>query len=606
MKLFLALLLSLIANAALAQNTTCPTRPPGDISNACASTAFVTAQAGGGISPIAFGAKCNGVADDTIPLQAWLATLNASNIGIIPPGNCVFTSPLSAAANNIAIVGQGRYNSVLVYNGLNTTVDLITIGDGTNQYRGIFFDNWRITAGTVMTAGTAIRLRRVVRSSIHEFIVDGQDGTGNLWNGIWFDQVDNVDFTHFEARGQNDAIRVHGVNGQPQADLFLSDCKITKSGVGIHMGGGFGGLSVVQCDIINNARNVLIDVALQATNNREAFFGSGVSIDTTLTVGAFPASFGIEINDTLSTILSVAKFEGVWLASATSHCMQIDTGVNMTVLFNGGRLYNCGVGAGTVDGIRNNSTGVTLKVDGTQISSNTGWGVNNTVSNTTTWVVNPIFSSNGSGNTTGVAALFVPNASGSYTIAGGGLIVGTNGGVGGSMQLNGATSGLGNINVTATGGTTQIQSGQTSNVTTLNVVDTVSGGFVGSQIQNISAANNSAARTQWTTGVANAFGLTQLVNGVANPTWDFTFGTGVVGGIRILNNATVAATWLNGLQVGAAPTGGDKGAGTINAQSGFFANGNAGLSVTKTVRAAGGAADCTLIFTAGLLTGGSC
>ncbi len=31
-----------------------------------------------------------------------------------------------------------------------------------------------------------------------------------------------------------------------------------------------------------------------------------------------------------------------------------------------------------------------------------------------------------------------------------------------------------------------------------------------------------------------------------------------------------------------------------------------GLSVTKTVRAAGGASDCTLIFTNGLLTGGTC
>jgi hypothetical protein len=46
--------------------------------------------------------------------------------------------------------------------------------------------------------------------------------------------------------------------------------------------------------------------------------------------------------------------------------------------------------------------------------------------------------------------------------------------------------------------------------------------------------------------------------------------------------------------------------GTIEATGVFRNNGNAGLSVTKTVRAAGGAADCTLIFTGGILTGGSC
>ncbi len=38
----------------------------------------------------------------------------------------------------------------------------------------------------------------------------------------------------------------------------------------------------------------------------------------------------------------------------------------------------------------------------------------------------------------------------------------------------------------------------------------------------------------------------------------------------------------------------------------FTAGASAGLSITKTVRAAGGAGDCTLIFTGGLLTGGSC
>ncbi len=46
--------------------------------------------------------------------------------------------------------------------------------------------------------------------------------------------------------------------------------------------------------------------------------------------------------------------------------------------------------------------------------------------------------------------------------------------------------------------------------------------------------------------------------------------------------------------------------GQINASTGFRSGGTAGLGVTKTVRASGGAADCTLIFTGGILTGGTC
>jgi len=45
MRLLLGLLLSLISSAAFAQDTTCPTRPAGDSTNACASTAFVAQNA---------------------------------------------------------------------------------------------------------------------------------------------------------------------------------------------------------------------------------------------------------------------------------------------------------------------------------------------------------------------------------------------------------------------------------------------------------------------------------------------------------------------------------------------------------------------------------
>lgn len=50
-KYLLASIALLIASPALAQNPTCPTRPLGDSSNACASTAFVQNNSGGGITP---------------------------------------------------------------------------------------------------------------------------------------------------------------------------------------------------------------------------------------------------------------------------------------------------------------------------------------------------------------------------------------------------------------------------------------------------------------------------------------------------------------------------------------------------------------------------
>lgn len=66
-----------------------------------------------------------------------------------------------------------------------------------------------------------------------------------------------------------------------------------------------------------------------------------------------------------------------------------------------------------------------------------------------------------------------------------------------------------------------------------------------------------------------------------------------------------AAVFNNGgFNVGSSTT--SPGVGIFNVEAGYSANGSAGLSATKTVRASGGAADCTLIYTFGLLTGGSC
>lgn len=70
--------------------------------------------------------------------------------------------------------------------------------------------------------------------------------------------------------------------------------------------------------------------------------------------------------------------------------------------------------------------------------------------------------------------------------------------------------------------------------------------------------------------------------------------------------------WYNatgGLSLGAVASPGSgnlTATGTVRANTAFNANGTNGQSVTTTVRAAGGVADCTLIFTFGIKTGGTC
>ena len=210
-------------------------------------------------------------------------------------------------------------------------------------------------------------------------IIDGQDGNGNLYNGIWFDQVDQVSYMDFQARAQNDAVRVDGNAGSgPKADLYLGGgFKIMSSGVGLHIGGAFGGLYVDQGDIIGNDINVLDDTALVSQNNRELFFGSNLAIDFAA------AGPNVLVDDTLGA--ETIEFSGTWASSShTASGIWIESNPSGAVTITGGRYFN-----NDTDGIRIDDTTTHVTITGASITSNSGYGVNQTASGT-----NVIISSN--------------------------------------------------------------------------------------------------------------------------------------------------------------------------------------------------------------------
>lgn len=90
-KLLLAIVFALVASSASAQ--TCPTRPPGDSTNACASTAFVATAVGPGVGVTTF----NGRAGFVVPQ----ADDYKSFMGLTVPYNCTITA--SVASNNLTV-----------------------------------------------------------------------------------------------------------------------------------------------------------------------------------------------------------------------------------------------------------------------------------------------------------------------------------------------------------------------------------------------------------------------------------------------------------------------------------------------------------------------
>lgn len=335
-----------------------------DASNAVLPTARTKLHLLSFVSPYDVGAKCDGATDDTTALNTWLNSSSAT-VGLqLPQATCVFTSALSAAnPNDIEISGAGPYQSVLLYKGASQTIDLITIGGLGAQTKNVYLEGFRVDTTTTMTAGAGIRLIRAARSALVNVTPGGQDGNGKLWNGVWFDRVDTVRYSGIDAAAQNDAIRVNGTVGAgDKSGLQLSNGKISGSGVGIHVGGGFGGITTANLDIIANGYNLLVDTALAAEGNREIFVGESTTLDSATTDN-------VQVNDALA---SSATFQLCgWIASAGQY------GVN--VIKWGGALSLCGgpVFNNTSDGIFLQDAGTVLNINyAEQIHANSGYGIN--------------------------------------------------------------------------------------------------------------------------------------------------------------------------------------------------------------------------------------
>lgn len=321
-----------------------------------------------------FGAKGDGSTDDTTAIQAWINAGVSQGVALsAPAGTYIFTNPISHAnPNGLVVDGAGSFATVFKYTGASTTADLFSLGTiGGSQTNNMSLSNFRIASGTTMTGGTGLHLKNVARSDLSGVIIDGQDGNGKLYNGIWFDQIDVVTFTNFIASASNDCLRVNGGLTGMKSDLFVDNGKIcpsngASSSCGVHVGGAFGGLYVGSVDVIGCGTNVIVDTALTAQSNREISFSALAALDTSLTGPALLLNDG----GTGTVYISAA---GAWFASAATHGVQINnTTCNYNIVIDGGRIYN-----NASDGIHNSSSLAQITIAGTEVRSNAGTGLAN-------------------------------------------------------------------------------------------------------------------------------------------------------------------------------------------------------------------------------------
>lgn len=272
------------------------------------------------IAPVSsFGAKCDGSTDDTTALQAAINGAVGGQFAVgLPSGTCIFKSTITSnPGNNWGIIGTGSGSSALKYMGGSTNGNLLKLGNATSPSVNVNLTGFRVISGVKMTGGDAVYAGGLQESQFSDVYADNQFGSPgkNLWNGFDFDSINHLVLDHAMAYAQNDCVRTFSAAGN-LVDLYISAARLgggTGCAVGLHVGGGSGGVYLNSSSILLNNTNVVIDNALStASNVQQVRIGEQSLIDTSNT------GPGILVNQTVTGGSYEFTFDGWVSASAQS------------------------------------------------------------------------------------------------------------------------------------------------------------------------------------------------------------------------------------------------------------------------------------------------
>lgn len=594
-KLLLASVLALpflLSGEAQAQNPQCPTRPSGDSSNACASTAFVHNAAAPKVPGVVVPA-CTGVIDDTAIVQAAITAAGSGgevNVGttnclISGSGTAIFTLTDPITIKGIQSSPSGAGGGFIIATGVPNTRDLFRIIGVTNQtYRG-----WHFRGLTIREQSGCVG-----KNVIHF------DSTAGTTTGFAEVVIDDVTITACSSAGGSSISFNNGASINVNGGTF--NATVRNSWLA-------GGIQCLKCgDSIRSEFNILTGdnpgIYLDQVSGAGGF--ESIGDNNTALGGCFviktaiapKISSGIcEIiagSTTTNVNLALVDIQGPVVGGNISSQVQAGAGTNVTSLVRIANASNFTVGNSTF-GEQAAITAVRIINTSTQIcitAANyyTGGGtdlVDNGIIKGCFW---PQFQDFKNGIFVEGATLFIDAA---HVLGWGSPFLGLD-----SYIYGEAT------NAGITGLAHRIFNGGSSNSALNFSCDTNS---CPSLVQNgttikarLAAGGGDAPFTTGALTVTGSFTATGLVtNGdLANPATTVNSQTCTLGSTctvtvpistGVTGLGTGVATWL------ATPSAANFGSAITGA-----------LSTTKTVRAAGGAADCTLIFTGGLLTGGSC
>lgn len=373
-----------------------------------------------------YNAKCDGATDDTAAIQAWLNNLvaGAQVLLVAPSGTCVFRGTLTVPAGGglmrSTVTGAGAYATTFLYTGASTGIDLMLVGDGyAHQYGQLALKDFRIDSSTTMAAGFALHVERMTRAMVANVQLAGQDGSNNLFGGMWCDECDTTRITGFDWKARGEHLLVNGSRTtdayypNQTGDVFLAGIKMapgTLGGAGASVGIHLAGNASVSCqsgDFIGNKNNLLIDNAQTASFNSGWNFGPGCFFDSS-------SADNVLINDPVTNSPpgdKIGWFDS-WAATCGAACFNVQSFAAGAISVSPVLISNA-----VTDGIKvQNANSKILVGSNVSIETNGGYGINSTVASPEIQVMNPNFVGNSSGDfNANVLTSTLPLFSGVYT-----------------------------------------------------------------------------------------------------------------------------------------------------------------------------------------------
>lgn len=317
------------------------------------------------INVLDHGAKGDGVTDDTAALQTIFSNINSHDCVYFPAGTYIIKDTLTIGdIDDIKIMGAGTANTKILYDGTDTTKNLIVIGTGAGIKR-VNVKGFAFYSNIRMSSGAALKIVKAIEGSYIEDILINDLNSYNLYDGIELEKFNVVFANNIKMSYGHDNILLHGDSN----DFYLNNCFMNYSQKSaIHCAGGVGGIYIENTLLWSPAIGLRIDQDKSTSGNREFFLSETFVIDAIV-------DNGIYIDAPNSTAMNIESYAfisgaGYWSSTPYKNNVYIKDCPIGVLEFIGGVFNHA-----TAYGLYNLDSTCKIIINGTRITNNAGGGV---------------------------------------------------------------------------------------------------------------------------------------------------------------------------------------------------------------------------------------